>query len=85
MRKSAWMVDAARDLAAVLQQLLDEKLVRIAPAAGATAPIEAPAEKKAYRKPALQIFRDMEELLALDPPAPGMNQIAWSARDAEAK
>jgi len=34
--------------------------------------------KQPYRKPQLEVFRDMEELLALDPPAPGMSRIGWT-------
>jgi Coenzyme PQQ synthesis protein D (PqqD) len=71
--------EAARDLDAVLGQLLDEELCRTGnpacpPAGQAGLPV---LHKKPYVRPHLQIFRDMEELLALDPPAPGMSQIAW--------
>jgi hypothetical protein len=69
--------DARRDLHDVLQQLLDEGLVQIASGGTGAHAATPAAAKKPYRKPALQVFRDMEELLALDPPAPGMNQIAW--------
>lgn len=69
---------AHRDLHGVLQQLLDEGLVQVAGSGNGAHPAAPAAAKKPYRKPALQVFRDMEELLALDPPAPGMNQIAWS-------
>jgi hypothetical protein len=73
--------DAAnRDLHAVLQQLLDEGLIQPAGDSGAVSATPEFPVRKAYKKPALQVFRDMEELLALDPPAPGMNQIAWSDR-----
>lgn len=72
-------VDRAReDLHAVLRDLFHEGLIQIASNGSASnAPASAPATKKPYRKPQLQAFRDMQELLALDPPAPGMNQIAW--------
>ncbi len=84
--------DAARDLQALLGELLKEGLVLVTPrnespldaaepAAGTTA---APPAKLPYTRPSLEIFRDMEELLALDPPAPGMNEISWQ-RDIERK
>jgi hypothetical protein len=72
--------DAHRDLDAVLQQLLDEGLIQRAGDGGAVPATPEFPVRRPYRKPALQVFRDMEELLALDPPAPGMNQIAWSDR-----
>jgi hypothetical protein len=71
--------EARRDLHAILGQLLDEQLIRRA-AAGNDAPFVAPAAKTPYARPQLEAYRDMQELLALDPPAPGMNQIAWSDR-----
>jgi hypothetical protein len=68
---------ARADLHAVLGDLFDEGLIQVAHDNGSPPPATSPAAKKAYRPPRLQAFRDMQELLALDPPAPGMNQIAW--------
>jgi hypothetical protein len=70
---------ASADLEAVLGQLLSEGLIRPGTSADVPGSAAPGSARKAYRKPALQVFRDMEELLALDPPAPGMNKIAWSA------
>jgi hypothetical protein len=69
--------DAHRDLALVLDQLLEEDLVHISsePAAGAT--VMPRAEELAYVPPQLHVYRDMQDLLALDPPAPGMKNIVW--------
>jgi len=47
---------------------------------GVSVPHEQRREKKPYAAPQLQIYRDMQDLLALDPPAPGMNQIAWDRK-----
>lgn len=77
--------EAARDLDGILQQLLDEGLVRVSSDAAVAPPIPAGETKRPYKAPRLQVFRDMEELLALDPPAPGMNQITWSASKSGAK
>ena len=78
--------DAQHDLQEILGQLLDEKLIaRVAGDLGAgSSPsdsVEPNAAKAKYERPTLQTYRDMEDLLALDPPAPGMSQIAWSDRD----
>ena len=78
--------EAQHDLQEVLKQLFDENLITpIAgdPASGASAPdtLELGTAKAPYARPSLQTYRDMEDLLALDPPAPGMTRIAWSDRD----
>lgn len=74
-------VDTARtrvDLGTLFRQLLDEGLVVESSASGAGAAIAprgtAPA---AYQPPTLQIYRDMQDLLALDPPMPGLKDIPW--------
>jgi hypothetical protein len=76
---------ARRDLDTVLGQLLEEGLIQVAstPAPEHAAP--AADTKKPYQPPSLQVYRDMQELLALDPPAPGMNQIAWNERGTNGK
>jgi hypothetical protein len=79
---AAYDVDPAsarHDLEAVLEQLLGEHLIRPCPPAPAESAGLVPAAKRAYSAPRLEIYRDMEELLALDPPAPGMSQIAWKS------
>ena len=68
---------ALADLNAVLEKLLAEGLVRKSENGHREAVVAAGSSKLAYTPPSLQIYRDMEDLLALDPPAPGMNQIAW--------
>jgi hypothetical protein len=37
----------------------------------------APQQKLAYETPTLNTYRDMGDLLALDPPAPGLQDIPW--------
>jgi beta-phosphoglucomutase-like phosphatase (HAD superfamily) len=44
-------------------------------ASAATAASEA--SRKPYQAPALQVYRDMQDLLALDPPMPGLRDIPW--------
>src|SRR5436305_10886164 len=69
---------AQRDVEGVLEQLLGERLIRAVPNGNGAHPVAVAATKRPYAAPRLEIYRDMEELLALDPPAPGMNQIAWT-------
>jgi hypothetical protein len=71
--------EARADVQALLAQLLEEGLVLVTPGEGEHVPQPAPATgNKPYERPHLQVYRDMEDLLALDPPAPGMNQISWA-------
>ena len=68
-------VDRARardDVAALLTRLADEKLVAHATGRGAGLPEEAVGARRPYRVPELHCYRDMAELLALDPPTPGV-------------
>jgi hypothetical protein len=72
--------DARRDLGAVLGQLVDEELIQLSSNGDGSHTVQGATAKKRYERPLLQVYRDMQELLALDPPAPGMNQIAWDDR-----
>jgi hypothetical protein len=67
---------AANDLAVILQQLLGEGLIQPCSVPSNVAAVATP--RQAYAQPRLEIYRDMQDLLALDPPAPGMSQISWS-------
>jgi len=67
------------DVERLASQLLDENLVIMSDD-------NAPPSKKVemelqqderYETPKLNIYRDMGDLLALDPPAPGLQEIAW--------
>jgi Coenzyme PQQ synthesis protein D (PqqD) len=77
-----YRVSAEQTVADVLQladHLLREGLVQ--PAAGEPAPAPqtaAPAgEAMPYTSPTLTIYRDMGDLLALDPPMPGLQDLPW--------
>lgn len=71
---------AFADLQTLAGELVAERLVRVAqgdvPARPAAPP---PPAKSAYVSPKLNIYRDMGDLLALDPPAPGVQDIPWKA------
>lgn len=61
---------------AFLQQCLQEKLLLPTDSAP-SAPCPA-CPTGADQPPQLEAFRDLGELLALDPPAPGMAEVSWS-------
>jgi hypothetical protein len=67
------------DVQELVEELLRENLVAItengAPADAASQ--LPPGEKLAYEAPKLNIYRDMGDLLALDPPTPGLGDIPW--------
>ena len=67
--------------------MLEQRLVIESDEIGA--PLDAPCEaatsateKLPYEAPVLQVYRDMEDLLALDPPIPGQ-EAAWSDAEEE--
>ena len=64
---------AAGDLVRLAEQLLRENLLDLASRSDTPTelPPPAPAERP-YQAPALQAYRDMADLLALDPPTPGI-------------
>lgn len=74
---------ARRDLERLVAQLVEERLLE-AQTAG-PAPAGAPAgpagpTRREYSAPELVAYRDMEDLLALDPPAPGIRDIPWRSK-----
>lgn len=75
---------AAADVARVLESLVGEGLLVVNPSATAPAsPPRVPAGE--YAPPVLTSYRDMRDLLALDPPAPGLDGIAWTAPATDSK
>ncbi|HJR63347.1 MAG TPA: PqqD family peptide modification chaperone [Gemmatimonadaceae bacterium] len=75
--------DVGRDRAAVdverlLAELAAEKLVM--PAVGerlVLSPLAVSGDKQPYDEPRLNSYRDMADLLALDPPMPGIKEVPW--------
>lgn len=70
---------ARADVGQLAAQLVAEDLVM---AAGDDVPAEGadpapPPQKLLYETPKLNVYRDMEELLALDPPMPGLQETPW--------
>jgi hypothetical protein len=71
----------------LLQELLQENLVMASEngvaAAAQTAP--PPGTKLPYELPKLNIYRDMGDLLALDPPVPGLGETPWKEPEDNSK
>jgi Coenzyme PQQ synthesis protein D (PqqD) len=66
------------DLTRLAMELLQENLV-VQVSDSAAAPGELPTieGKQTYESPRLYKYQDMVDLLALDPPAPGLAYLAW--------
>jgi hypothetical protein len=82
----AYDVSAAQartDLERLVEELLGEQLVCVvdggAPASQSTPAPSEPPQRLAYEAPRLQTYRDMEDLLALDPPLPRLEDLHWPA------
>ena len=61
------------DVLSLAARLLEERMIRDAGSAAATVAASQPAEARgAYQAPVLNVYRDMAEVLALDPPTPGV-------------
>lgn len=74
---------ARRDIERLTEELLAERLLvgaapRYAPDQSQPASFHASAPRLAYDEPVLTTYRDMAELLALDPPMPRLETIVWS-------
>jgi hypothetical protein len=70
---------ARRDVLRLAAELLREEIVATLDAGDAPARTDAAAgaPKLPYCAPALHTYRDMEDLLALDPPTPSLADIPW--------
>jgi hypothetical protein len=70
---------AEQDVVRLLQELRSERLIveSVGDASPAPSSAVATGERAPYVPPALQIYRDMGQLLALDPPTPGLMDIDW--------
>ncbi len=75
--------DQARvDVERLVRELLEQNLISISENhAGVTEPASSPTSaanlKLPYRAPELNVYSDMADLLALDPPMPGFTERAW--------
>ena len=69
---------ARADVERILHELQAENVIRLEsgeiPAFSETASCAGPGAKLPYREPKLTVYRDMADLLALEPPTPGAAQ-----------
>jgi hypothetical protein len=75
------------DILELVEEMLRENLVAVSEDGGPAveAPQVAPGEKLPYEAPKLNIYRDMGDLLALDPPTPGLGDTPWKDPGDESK
>jgi len=71
------------DVDRLTTELLQEKLLAEADTERVVEPLEQAEgrQRLSYASPKLNIYRDMGDLLALDPPTPGLQDIAWKESD----
>ena len=72
---------AQADVQRVATELLEHRLVVVRESDAPDPPTATPAAatKLPYEQPSLTVYRDMGDLLALDPPAPGLKDIPWTS------
>lgn len=71
---------ARRDIDRIAVRLVEEGLVKQTDPDGAPPPITVapPPSRRAYVAPSLEAYRDMQDLLALDPPMPALKPNPWA-------
>src|SRR5262245_15069393 len=78
---------AQADVERLLKELVDERLILEADSV-VNGEREQPGQvdaKEPYEQPQLNIYRDMGDLLALDPPTPGLEATPWKDPGEEKK
>lgn len=68
---------ASADTEKLVNQFIEEKLLIPHTYTSSPAPSAAEPSATPYQAPNLEIYREMGHLLALDPPMPGLENIAW--------
>jgi len=73
------------DIEKLVAELIQENLVTASDVSGANRDNKplAPQQKLPYESPHLNVYRDMGQLLALDPPMPGLKDISWKEPEPE--
>ena len=68
------------DVERVVAELVQENLVKVSDEdlPPSESPSRDPEQKVAYESPRLNIYRDMGDLLALDPPMPELAETPWT-------
>jgi len=76
---------ATKDLESLVSQLREENLI-VLQENGESLPLKVEGQATtsvSYESPVLNSYRDMGDLLALDPPMPGMAETPWQTSAAE--
>ena len=76
------LAQAQADTEGLAAQLIEEALVFVSddPESTGTPQADAPAQRAPYQAARLNIYRDMNDLLALDPPMPKIDDVPWKDR-----
>lgn len=78
---------AAADLERLVSELISEKLVSALDGGMRDAPSSPPGRqpRRHYTSPRLEIYRDLGDLMAMDPPMPPLSEIISSKRSGDAE
>jgi len=82
-----YSVDASQvsgDVQALFEKMIAEGIIEDADTPPEGAAPALPADASGYQAPELRAYRDMRDLLALDPPMPGLRDIPWKNPDSKA-
>lgn len=83
--KNADRKQVFEDLLALIGEMLREEVIELVPAPGPADPARPFAlTAEPYSTPVFHVYRDMRDLLALDPPMPGLRDIPWKSPGKEA-
>jgi hypothetical protein len=74
-------IQVSGDLQPLMEKLLDEEIIEDSEAPAEMPAPPAIANGHSYIAPKLNVYRDMRDLLALDPPMPGLRDIPWKNPD----
>jgi hypothetical protein len=75
------LAQAQADVERLAAQLIEEALVSISDGGAPTSTYQSPApsQRVPYESPRLNTYRDMNDLLALDPPMPKIDDVPWKS------
>lgn len=82
-RYAAPVAEVESDVSTLMRELIDEGLIVPANGAGAAPAARFQPTTLIYQKPRLNIYRDMGNLLALDPPTPGIDDLSFGDTDVD--